>query len=130
MASWDDLVRFVYEEYTVVAATEGEVRVLVEFEDERSQLVVLSREVLDRRHEWVQIASPCGLVANVDLVGLLEEIGSATVAGGAAIMGDHVVVRHSLPLENLDLNEFVDPMSLVAGTADQLEEQFAGGDAF
>jgi len=45
-------------------------------------------------------------------------------------MGEHVVVRHSLPLQNLDIHEFTDPLALLAGTADSLEEQFWGGDGY
>ena len=102
----------------------------VEFDDERSQVIWLSHEVLDGKEDWVQIASPCGLAAKVDLAALLKEVGHTTVVGGVAIMGEHVVLRHALPLENLDINEFVDPLTLLAGTVDTLEEQFSGGDAF
>jgi hypothetical protein len=45
-------------------------------------------------------------------------------------MGDHVVLRHSLPLENLDINEFVDPLTLIAGAADNLESEFFGADDY
>ena len=45
-------------------------------------------------------------------------------------MGEHVVLRHALPLENLDINEFTDPLTFVADTADQLEEIFFGGDGY
>jgi len=130
MASWADLVAYVRSRYRVVEQRPDEVRILVEFDDDRSQVVILGREVLDRRDEWVQIASPCGLVAEVDLRKLLAEIGGTTVVCGAAIIGDHVVIRHALPLENLDINEFVDPLHLLAGTADELEEKFFGGDGY
>jgi hypothetical protein len=90
--------------------------------------MVLAHEVLDKREDWVQIASPCGRVAQVNLERLLEEIGMTTIVGGAAIMGEWVVIRHSLPLVNLDINEFIDPLTLVADTADRLEEKFVGGD--
>jgi hypothetical protein len=93
-------------------------------------MVILAREVLDKREEWVQIASPCGKAAEVDLGQLLAELGSTTVVGGAVIMGEYVVIRHSLPLENLDINEFVDPLALIAGTADLIEERYVGGDGF
>jgi hypothetical protein len=130
MATWRDLVAFVKSEYQVIREEPDEIRLLFEFDDERSQVIVLAREVLDNRYEWVQIASPIGLVARVDLAAFLIEVGQSTVAGGAAIMGDHVVIRHSLPLENLDINEFVDPLSLLAGSADLLEEQFFGRDDY
>jgi len=41
-----------------------------------------------------------------------------------------VALRHSLPLSNLDINEFVDPVELLAGMADQLEEMFLPGDEY
>jgi hypothetical protein len=130
MAQWGDLVAFVKSEYQIIEESTDEVRIHVEFDDKRSQMIWLSREVLDGKEDWVQIASPCALAANVDLRALLTEIGHTTIVGGAAIMGDHVVLRHSLPLSNLDINEFIDPLALLAGTVDTLEEQFSGGDAF
>ncbi|WP_086822968.1 hypothetical protein [Allokutzneria sp. NRRL B-24872] len=137
MATWVDLVRYVKAAYRVISEEDGELRILYRFEpnfdgmgDEREQVVVIHREILDGKHEWVQIVSPCGLVSEIDLKRFMEEVGHTTVAGGAAIIGDHVVVRHSLPLENLDPNEFDDPLQLVVGTADELEEKFVGGDDY
>ena len=130
MATWEDLLAFIRTEYRIVEDTGDEVRVMVEYEDGRSQVIVLCREVLDNREEWVQVASVCGLVRDVDLQRLLAEIGETSVVCGAVIMGEHVVLRHSLPLENLDINEFTDPLTFVADTADQLEEIFFGGDGY
>ncbi|HEX5403826.1 MAG TPA: hypothetical protein VFX16_16180 [Pseudonocardiaceae bacterium] len=130
MATWGDLVTFVRTEYRVSRVEQDEIRVEVEFEDERRQAVVIYREVLDQKEEWVQIASPCGKAAEVNLLAMLTEIGQTAVCGGLVIMGEHVAVRHSLPLANLDINEFVDPLALVAGVADELEEKFTGGDGY
>ncbi|MBP2478916.1 hypothetical protein JOF53_007788 [Crossiella equi] len=128
MATWDELVSFVKRSYTVVAESPDELRLLVRFEDDRSQTVLLGREVLDSRHEWVQICSPCGEVGQVDLRKFLVEVGHNNVAGGVVIMGDHLVLRHTVPLENMDINEFTEPLALLAATADELEEQFSGED--
>jgi hypothetical protein len=130
MAKWHDLVDFVKSEYQVIKETTEELQIHVEFEDERSQRIWLTREVLDNQEDWVQIASPCAVASQVNLHALLREIGETSVVGGAAIMGDYVVLRHSLPLSNLDINEFVDPLALLAGTVDTLEEEFSGGDVF
>lgn len=130
MATWEDLVAFVRSEYRVTRMEPEEVRLLLEFDDERRQMVILSREVMDKREEWVQIASPCGKADEVDLRQLLAELGETSVVGGAVIMGEYVVLRHALPLENLDINEFVDPLGLVAGTADMIEERYVGGDGY
>jgi hypothetical protein len=135
MATWDDLAAYVQDQYEVISDQDGEIRILFDFEhldeeDERTQVVILARTVLDKRHEWVQIASPVGLAADVDLRALLTEIGHSSVAGGAAIMGEHVVLRHSLPLVDLDIHEFTEPLAIIAGTADHLEEIFFGGDRY
>jgi hypothetical protein len=117
-------------EYRVIRIQPDEVRIEVEFDDERRQQVIMQREVLDRKDEWVQIVSPCGKASDVNLTALLAHLGNSAVVGGAVIMGDYVVLRHSLPLANLDINEFVDPMALIAGTADEVEELFTGGDGY
>ena len=130
MATWGDLVAFVRSEFRVTRVEPDEIRIELEFDDERRQAVIVQREVLDKREEWVQIASPCGKATEVNLLALLTELGNAAVVGGAVVMGDYVVIRHSLPLENLQINEFVDPMTLLAGTADELEEMFTGGDGY
>ncbi|MCP2269065.1 YbjN domain-containing protein [Actinokineospora diospyrosa] len=135
MATWRELVQYVREEYEVISSSDDEIRILFNFEefdedDERTQVVIVAREVLDAKHEWVQIASPVGTADKVDLRALLTEIGQSSIACGAAIMGDHVVLRHSLPLKDLDIHEFTDPLELLAGTADQIEEMFFGGDNY
>lgn len=135
MSTWADLAAYVRDEYEVLSESEGEIRILFDFEhldeeDERTQVVILVREILDEKHEWVQIATPIGKAADVDLKALLTEIGHSTIACGAAVMGEHVVLRHSLPLSTLDLHEFTEPLALLAGTGDQLEEIFFGGDNY
>ncbi|MDU0292951.1 hypothetical protein [Saccharothrix longispora] len=135
MATWGDLAAYVHDTYDVISENEDEIRILFSFEqfdedDERTQVIILVREVLDKLHEWVQIASPIGLASKVDLSAFLTEVGNSTIACGAAIMGDHVVLRHSLPLKDLDIHEFTDPLALLAGTADRLEETFFGGDDY
>jgi hypothetical protein len=130
VAAWEDLTAFVNDTYRVISREDDEIRVEVEFEDERSQVIVICREVLDSREEWVQLVSVCGLADNVDLRAVLEMVGHNSVVCGVAIIGEHVVLRHALPLENLDINEFTDPLSLLAGTADTIEETFFGGDGY
>ena len=135
MAAWRDLVRFIEAAYDVTKREPDEIRVRVHYggedvdDDERTQIAVIAREDVDGK-EWVQIATPFALAADVNVAAVLFEIGATTVVGGAVIMGDYLVLRHSLPLENLDLNEFTEPLELVAGSAELLEEMFTGGDDY
>jgi hypothetical protein len=135
MAAWRDLVRFIELEYDVTRREPDEVRVRLHYggedvdDGERTQIVVVSREDVEGE-EWVQIATPFARADAVDLTGVLTEIGATTVVGGAVIMGDYLVLRHSLPLVNLDINEFTEPLELIAGSAELLEEQFTGNDDY
>ena len=137
MASWRELVSFIRAEYEVIGDEPDEIRILVRYETDdeddkgrRSQMVVVAREVLDRREDWVMIASPFARVGEVDLRAVLSEVGNTTVVGGVAIIGEYVVLRHSLPLIHLDINEFTDPLELVTGSAEMLEREFIGRDEF
>jgi hypothetical protein len=135
MATWGDLVAYIRQEFRVVRDEPNEIRVRLEFGADpdttgRAQVVVIAREILDRREDWVQIATPFARVDQVDLLPVLQEIGNTIVVGGAAVMGEHIVLRHSLPLVNLDINEFLDPLEFVAGSAELLEQQFTGRDDY
>ncbi|MTD58807.1 hypothetical protein [Amycolatopsis pithecellobii] len=135
MATWRELVTFIKQSYKVTREEPEEIRIRLRFrkddeEPERTQLVVIAREVLDKREEWVQIATPFARIDEVDVRAVLEEIGHTTVVGGCVVMGDYLVLRHSLPLINLDINEFTDPLELVTGAAETLEEEFTGRDDY
>lgn len=135
MANWGDLVAYIRQTYEVVRTEPDEIRIRMVFaadEDTegRAQIMVIAREILDQKEDWVQIATPFARVEQVDLLDVLTEIGNTIVVGGAAVMGEHIVLRHSLPLINLDINEFTDPLELVAGAAELLEQIFTGRDDY
>jgi hypothetical protein len=135
VASWHDLVAYIRQQYRVVRDEPEEIRIRIRFSydedtEERAQVVVIAREVLDKKEEWVQIATPFARVDEVNLLTVLEEIGNTTVVGGAVVMGEHLVLRHSLPLVHLDINEFTDPLDLVTGSAELLEQMFTGRDDY
>jgi hypothetical protein len=136
LADWDDLVAYIRHSYDVIRFEPDEVRIRVSFakdEDDilgRRQIMVVAHEILDQKEDWVQIATPFARLEQVDLREVLTEVGNTIVVGGVAAMGDYIVLRHSLPLINLDINEFNDPLNLVASAAEQLERQFTGRDDY
>lgn len=136
MTTWAALGAFMRREYEIIGDEPDEITILFRYRGDdddrppRSQTVVVVRELLYRREEWVQIASPFARVGDVNLRQVLEEVGNTMVVGGVAIVGDFVMLRHSVPLINLDLNEFVDPLALVTRSADRIERRFVGGDDF
>lgn len=137
MATWAGLVAFIRGEYEIVGDDPDEITLLfrypVDEEDDntrssRSQMVTVVREIFDQREEWVQIASPFARVGQVNLQTVLQEVGNTMVVGGVAIVGDYLILRHSLPLINLDPNEFIHPLGLLTRSADLMERRFVGRD--
>jgi hypothetical protein len=133
MATWMELVDLVRSSYEIDDESPDMIKMVFstgEAGDLRSQLVFLWRQTLmEGTEEWVQIESPFAQVGSVDLRQALQEVGRI-VCGGAAIQDDLVVIRHSVPLTNLDLNEFERPLHLVTTTADDLEKKLVGGDTY
>jgi hypothetical protein len=131
VATWSDVCSYVRSNYSVAEEEEDWVKMIFDVGDLRSQVVFLQRHaLLDGSEEWLVIESPFGELGNVDLPRVLSEVGS-TVVGGVAMVGGHVLtVRHAVPLENLNINEFERPLALVTTTADRLERTFVGGDEF
>jgi hypothetical protein len=121
MATWSALTEYVRSHYKISEEKPGSLKLVFDLGNLRSQVVFLWRMTLnDGTEDWVQIESPFGR---------LDSMGE-TVCGGIAALGEFVTVRHSVPLLNLDINEFERPLVLVTGTADRLEQQFQGGDQF
>jgi hypothetical protein len=77
----------------------------------------------------VQIESPIAEIGALNPRQVLEEVGNV-VCGGAAVVDGHVVLRHAVPLLNLNVNEFERPLILVTSTADHLEHKLVGSDKY
>jgi hypothetical protein len=130
MATWSTLTEYVRSHHQISDEKPGFLKLVFDVGDLRSQVVFLWRMTLnDGAEDWVQIESPFGRLDSVNLRGAIDSMGK-TVCGGIAALGELVTVRHSVPLLNLDINEFERPLTLVTGTADRLEQLFQGGDQF
>lgn len=129
MTTWNDLVGYVHNRYKIADEGQDVIKLVFELDGMRSQVVILWHVRLGNGEEWVQIESPFGEVGKVDLAAALQRIGN-TGCGGMAQFENLVTFRHSVPLDNLQINEFESPLALVTTTADSLEKQFTGGDRF
>lgn len=130
MATWDEVARYVNANYKITGQEDGSIHLVFNTANLRSQVVFLFRGALmDGQEQWLQIESPIGKLANVNTVMALREM-EDRLCGGLAVNGEFLVVRHAVPLENLDANEVDRPLVLVTATADSLEQMLTGGDTF
>lgn len=127
MTTWEELHTFIRSSYTIAADGDTVVRLIFALPGDRHQGVQVGRAgALDGFEDWAIIDSPFAWIDQVDLKAVIREI-SDSVYGGVASLGDCVTFRYSIPLRNLDTNEFDRALQLVALKADQLEAQFSGG---
>lgn len=130
MATWKDLSEYIHANYKVAESDDSKMKLVFETGSLRSQVLWIWYLTLNEgREHWIQIESPFGELGKVDLNQALQAVGS-TVCGGLALVSNLVTFRHSVPLENLNINEIEAPLALVTTTADQLERALTGGDRF
>jgi hypothetical protein len=131
MATWSDLQSYIRNNYKSADETPDSIKLVFDVGGLRSQVVIVWHlQLSGTNEEWVQIESPIGELGSVDLTAALRAVGN-TLVGGLALAGGNIVTfRHSVPLDDLSINEFEVPLHLVTGTADQLEQALSGGDKF
>ena len=129
MTTWNELVGFLATNYTCTI-NGNSVSLPYSFDDGRTQTVFVNQAGNETHGEWVHVTSA---VADVSHVGKLEAICRFTASklcGGVIIDGTFIVIRDTMPLENLDANEINSSMDLVVGIAEELEKMFIGTDNF
>jgi len=130
MASWQDLVAYVKSNYPVAEEDEGKLVVVFSMPrgSSRSQVVYIMEETSVNGDEWAHITSPIGRVRDLDLKKVLVKAGQ-TMCGGATMSATHdkVLLRHSVHLPSLELDQFRRPLTLIAMSADLIEYELLDG---
>lgn len=121
---------YIRRNYKISEEGEGYCRLVFRLGTERTQNVYLEHLALDDgMGDWVAIQSPVGPAGDLPLLNVLQEVGGLNV-GGLIVVANVVLLKHSVPLAHMDVNEFEYPMRLVRSSADFLERKYLGGDRF
>jgi len=130
MAGWSDVLTYVRSTYKIADEKPDAIKLVFEVGGLRTQVVMLWHlTLMGGREDWVQIESPIGPVARIDLNKALDAVGD-TVCGGLGKFGELLTFRHAVPLANININELEAPLALVTSTADDLEKVLVGGDEY
>ena len=127
MAGWDDLMSFVRVRYEIMRQRENELWFNLPTTGDRTQVVVVRLVTGEDGEPWAQITSPVGRVGQIDLVKVLE-LAAEPVTGGVVSEHGLVLFRHSIPLDDTELDGFDRSFTLVVGVADRLELELTGAD--
>ena len=101
------------------------VKALLQMEDGRSQLVWVGHI-----GENVVMSSVVCEIKEVNLNALFTGDILNKIMYGLSSIGEHMVVRHVTPLENLNANELAQPLVALAIFGDVLEAAITGKDAY
>lgn len=127
MATWNDLEKHIKSTYHIAPdQPQGMIGILFPIGD-RSQMVFVRQTGNEHIGEWAIVISPVGKVSAAKLKEITQEA-FGLVCGGIVMLEDVVMISHSVPLENLDINEFEMPLIAITVSADQLEKKFTGRD--
>ncbi|MEJ2887725.1 hypothetical protein [Actinomycetospora aeridis] len=123
MATWEQLRSYINSHYHVFYVTQfGQLAMSFDLGNGRSQKVLVYQSIDGTNgKEWAKIESAVGHIDEVDLGRLFEAI-RYQVVGGLAKNDDYVTVRHSIPLADMSVDEFEEPLAAVVETADHLEQ--------
>ena len=125
MATWESLRGYVASKYTIAREDAEAFALLFGLDDDRSQQVTVRKADLAGL-EWAQIITAVARVDQVDARQALV-LSGGMVFGGLAVEGDYLVFRHSIPLKDLDVDEFEIPLAVAVGFGDELEKTLTGG---
>jgi hypothetical protein len=130
VTTWTDVINYVRTRYEVLEESERWLRFRLDTGDDRTQQVSVHHVPDPQGSELIEISSPVGWADKVDPRRLLELAATALV-GGAAVVDGVALLKHTVPLANLSIQEeFERPLTLIVAYADAFERELTGTDQF
>jgi hypothetical protein len=130
VTTWTDVINYVRLRYEVLEETDSWLRFRLDTEEGRNQQVSVHHVLDDDGAAWIEISSPVGWADKIDLRRLLELAGTSLV-GGAAVVDNVALLKHTVPTADLSvLEEFDRPLRIVVARADAFEQELTKSDQF
>lgn len=130
MTTWTDVINYVRTRYEVLEETDSWLRFQLDVRDGRTQQVAVHHVPDGDGRAWLEISSAVGRADAVDHGRLLELAGTSLV-GGAAVVDGVALLKHTVPLEDLSVQEeFERPLTMLVTSADTFEHELTEADDF
>lgn len=121
MATQNEVLNFIKSNYETEVLSGGDLKLVFDLGGGRSQLAFV-----DVTESNAQFSSPFATVNDVTAKQALEA--NAEYSVGMQLIGNWYVIKHVVPLADLDASEVSAAFDLVANIADMLETKLVGGD--
>jgi len=128
VATWETLCGFINSRYPVTAEQEESVELRFSVDADRTQTISIVRREFGAS-EWIEITTPVCRADQIDPTAALTRNGSLTI-GALALIGDRIVLKFPLRLNDLDPDEFDDPLRTIVELGDRLEQELTGEDNY
>lgn len=130
MSGWADVTNYVRLRYEVLEEHDGWIRFRLGTDGSRTQQATVHLIPGPDDTVRAEISSAVGRADEIDLRRLLDLVGESEV-GGAAVVDGVALLRHLVPLGDLDVRqEFQHPLEALVHRADQLERALTDADEF
>ena len=130
MATWNDVVSYLNANYNCKEESKTMLSLLFDTGNDRSHLVFVELAGNDKIGEFAKVSAVVGNSKDFNKLEALCRAATPYVTGGIVIEGDAILLRDSLPLLNLDINELEDPLRVITNAADRIEAEITGGDDY
>ncbi|MFT5357091.1 MAG: hypothetical protein ACI9KE_004322 [Polyangiales bacterium] len=128
MPTWSEVQDYARSKYKLAEDNENSFKLVFEYENDRLQAVIISRyEAMGR--EWCDFASAACTVEQMPPATALRKNFEFAV-GALTLDQDIYVVRYSVQMATMDMEEFELPLHVVSTTADKIEQEFGKSDDF
>jgi hypothetical protein len=127
MADWDSLRNYIKANYKIAEDSLDSVKLIFDLDGNRSQAVIVNR-VGDTG--WASISTAVCEADKLDARAALLRNSQMIIGALAMVENGPIIFRHSFPLENLDINEFEEPLRTAVMYGDRLELELTGEDKF
>ena len=128
MPTWAEVQEYARSKYKLADDRDNSFKLVFEYQNKRLQAVIVSRfEALNR--DWCDFASACCKLDQMNPEVALRKNFQFAV-GALCLDRDTYIVRYSVRMATMDMEEFELPLHVVASTADKLEQEFAASDHF
>ena len=128
MPTWPEVQEYARSKYKLAEDKDNSFKLVFEYQNKRLQAVIISKfEALNR--EWCDFASACCKLNQMNPEVALRKNFQFAV-GALCLDRDIYIVRYSVQMATMDMEEFELPLHVVASTADKLEQVFAASDQF
>lgn len=128
MPSWGEVQEYARSKYKLAEDNENSFKLVFEYQSKRLQAVIISRfEAMNR--DWCDFASACCKLNEMNPEVALRKNMQFAV-GAICLDRDIYVIRYTVQMGTMDMEEFELPLHVVASTADAIEQEFSASDQF